>query len=687
MRTSIGNTFSSIEIPVDNDTDLLEFLARVKDEIGGLIVAQLGERGALKFYLTVKTQLSRTSTDGLEQITTPYFCSIPVIILQSTDIGDEIDIAGHRIKELLATHESQGSGFKLDFILDCQLHVATYDKIGGSSYLPLPKFVQIKRATINIKNDDLNCFQYSLLYTKLQPAVNPERVYHYKKHHDDLNMTGIRTPVEITQLKKFEQQNPDFSVNVYALNSRKASDRNSKLNLFPLYNTKERQRKYHTNLLLITANGNSHYVIIKSLSRLLAGRTAENNKAYICKFCLYSFTKQSALDAHENACSEHAAVTAEYPAEPLDILRFKNFGHTLEVPFVIYADFESILEPGNDDVSKSTRKLNKHVPCGFACLTVSSCEKYNNEQVVVYSGEDAMEKLFQHIHMEQLRINEILRVIVPIEELTPEQIRDYRNAKTCFNCGVEFSADQDDPNYAKNRDHNHMDGKYIGPACTRCNLLRKYKQATRPKKNKPATYEIPIFFHNLKGYDSHLLLEHFPALSTKERVNCIATNFEQFLTFSYRGLKFVDSYQFLKASLSTLAENLKKSGEEKFVHTRRHFPEHFDIVTRKGVYPYSYMDSFDRFEEKQLPSIECFYNDLSDMPITESEYEHAQAVWRAFDMTSMKQYHDTYLVTDIVILADIMSEFSRVCMRDYGLDPKHYISLPSFSWDFMFFKT
>ena len=88
VRTSIGNTFASIEIPVDNDTDLLEFLARVKDEIGGLIVAQLDERGALKFLLTVKTKLSRTSTGGIEQITTPYFCSIPVIILQSTDIGE-----------------------------------------------------------------------------------------------------------------------------------------------------------------------------------------------------------------------------------------------------------------------------------------------------------------------------------------------------------------------------------------------------------------------------------------------------------------------------------------------------------------------------------------------------------------------------------------------------------------------
>ena len=151
--------------------------------------------------------------------------------------------------------------------------------------------------------------------------------------------------------------------------------------------------------------------------------------------------------------------------------------------------------------------------------------------------------------------------------------------------------------------HQHLDGQYIGPACTRCNLQMKYKQATRPKKNKPATYEIPIFFHNLKGFDSHLILEHIPALTSKDRVNCIATNFEQFLTFSYRGLKFVDSCQFLKASLANLAENLKKSGEEKFVHTRRHFNEHFDLVTRKGVYCYSYMDSFERFDEKQLPSI------------------------------------------------------------------------------------
>ena len=110
VRKSINNTFASILIQVNQDIDMNEFLAQAKGEIREKISAELEEKNALKFYLNDKTQLSRTSTDGDEQITTPYFCSIPKIILHSTDIGGEIDIAGEGIKELLATYEGQGSG-------------------------------------------------------------------------------------------------------------------------------------------------------------------------------------------------------------------------------------------------------------------------------------------------------------------------------------------------------------------------------------------------------------------------------------------------------------------------------------------------------------------------------------------------------------------------------------------------
>ena len=682
VQKSVGNTFATIPIRVSENIDMKEFLNIAKDEIRTKISEELDERNALKFYIIVKTQLSRTNSDGDEQIATPYFCSVPKIILQSTDIADEIDNAGERIKELLATHEGHGSGFKLDIILDCQLQVATYDRIGGSSYIPLPKYIQSKKATVNIKNTDEKCFLFCMSYVRNPPNSNvPNRAFHYKKDLQNFNVDGLKFPLAVKQIPKFEAQNKEFSVNVYALDEIKSKTRDNKAILFPLYNTKERNRKYHANLLFITSGEKRHYVVIKSLSRLLAGRTADTSgrQSFVCKFCLYSFSSELLLKKHEVSCSEHAAVNAQFPVEPMNILKFKNHGNSLEVPFVIYADFEAILVEVDDDENKSTRKLNKHVPCGFACLTTSSCEQYNKEEVVVYSGPDCMSRFFSHLNSERLRINKILSKIIPIEELTPEQLREHKNAKKCFNCDAEFFYDHEAEVFTRAAHHDHISGKYIGPACVRCNLALKYKQSTRAKKNRPAEFEIPVVFHNLKGYDSKLILEHFPELNERERVSCIATNMEQFLTFTYRGLKFIDSCQFMKTSLAVLAENLRKSGEEKFVHTKQHFQEHFDLVTRKGVYCYSYMSSFEEFDETELPPIHCFYNDLTETHITETEYQHAKDVWAAFEMTSLKQYYDTYLATDVLILADVMTEFSRVCIRDYGLDPKHYVSLPGFS--------
>ena len=379
VQKSVGNTFATIPIQVSENIDMNEFLSSAKDEIRTKISEELDERNALKFYIIVKAQLSRTNSDGDEQIATPYFCSVPKIILHSTDIADEIDTAGERIKELLATHEGHGSGFKLDVILDCQLQVATYDRIGGSSYIPLPKYIQNKKAKVNIQNADELCFLYCLSYVRNPPNSNkPNRSNHYKKDLQNFNVDGLKFPLAVKQIPKFEAQNKEFSVNVYALDEIKSKTRDNKAILFPLYNTKERNRKYHANLLLVTSGDKRHYVVIKSLSRLLAGRTADTSggQSYICKFCLYSFSSELLLDKHEVSCLEHAPVNAQFPVEPMNILKFKNYGNSLEVPFVIYADFEAILVEVDDDENKSTRKLNKHVPCGFACLTTLSCEQY-----------------------------------------------------------------------------------------------------------------------------------------------------------------------------------------------------------------------------------------------------------------------------------------------------------------------
>ena len=86
-----------------------------------------------------------------------------------------------------------------------------------------------------------------------------------------MDMTGIRTSVEITEIAKFVKQKQEYSIVVQALNNRKDSDRDSKP--FSLYNTKERSREFQGNLLLIKSGDKVHFVVIKSLSRLLIGKT------------------------------------------------------------------------------------------------------------------------------------------------------------------------------------------------------------------------------------------------------------------------------------------------------------------------------------------------------------------------------------------------------------------------------
>ena len=111
------------------------------------------------------------------------------------------------------------------------------------------------------------------------------------------------------------------------------------------------------------------------------------------------------------------------------------------------------------------------------------------------------------------------------------------------------------------------------------------------------------------------------------------------------------------------------------------------LLTRKQVYPYDYMDSWDRFKETSLPPTTDFYNILTDSHITAEDYAQAQKVWATFKMNNLGEYHDLYLKTDVLLLADVFEKFRDTALQHYGLDPVHYITLPSFALDAMLKKT
>ena len=108
---------------------------------------------------------------------------------------------------------------------------------------------------------------------------------------------------------------------------------------------------------------------------------------------------------------------------------------------------------------------------------------------------------------------------------------------------------------------------------------------------------------------------------------------------------------------------------------------HFGLVLRKGVYPYDYMDSFDRFDETSLPSQDAFFNKLSGSTCSDTDYTHATRVWDAFGCETIADYHDIYLQLGVLLLADIFETFRKTCLDFYSLDPLHYFTTADLAWD------
>ena len=157
-------------------------------------------------------------------------------------------------------------------------------------------------------------------------------------------------------------------------------------------------------------------------------------------------------------------------------------------------------------------------------------------------------------------------------------------------------------------------------------------------------------------------------------------NQKKYMNFSINNkLSFIDSFQLLSSSLDSL---VKKLGKDDFKYLREEFDNNvLDLVKQKEFYPYEYMSDFKKFKE-QLPSKEKFYSLVTGKKICNKECEHILMVWNKLEMKTMKDYHDLYLKSDILLLADVFEKFTN-SITNYGLCPSHYSSAPALSWDAM----
>ena len=119
---------------------------------------------------------------------------------------------------------------------------------------------------------------------------------------------------------------------------------------------------------------------------------------------------------------------------------------------------------------------------------------------------------------------------------------------------------------------------------------------------------------------------------------------------------------------------------DQFVNLKKYYKgNHLNLLLRKGVYPYDYVDCMNKLYETSLPPKEAFYSKLMGEGITDDDYQHAHTVWKAFNIESMKDYHNLYNLSDV--LADIFENFRNICMNHYGFNPAWYCSAPGLAWD------
>ena len=609
------------------------------------------------------------------------------LILEGTDENEIYDeMVEEILEEIDMARDAEGSGWRFEKVEKLVLHTTRWEPVNAGSYIELPQELKNRKAIINMKNQDDKCFMWCVLRALNLKDRDNERIDNdLKSKVDTLNMEGIQYPVSLRGINRFEHLNPEISITVLGYNEEEK--------VYPLKVSKYTGCEHDIVLLLIKDGEKSHYCLVKNISALLSSQINNNDhKRYFCLNCFNSFKSPDSLDKHKEYCYNNECVKISMPP-PNTFLRFKNFRYSEKAPFAIYADFESLIKPMDNcdpDPNRSyTKKCQKHEPISFCyyieCFNNTLCKEIFNDdtkrkQLKSYiktkpEDPDAIDVFIKWLEDD---VKFLANITQKKMVFTKENEKQFNMASDCWICGEELGND-------RVRDHCHYTGCYRGAAHNSCNL--KYR--------KPES--VPVFFHNLTGYDSHLFIKKLGSSNKKETIECIPNNEEKYITFTktiitgqYTNKKgeeknktfnivFKDSLKFMLSSLGALVNNLPKNGFKNI--SKYYTPEEVELIKQKGFYPYEYMDVIEKFNDTKLPPREVFYSKLSGKGISEKDYKHACNVWNTFKMKTFKDYHKLYNETDVLLLADVFENFRNLCLKIYRLDPVYYYTAPGLAWD------
>ncbi|XP_073979968.1 uncharacterized protein [Rhodnius prolixus] len=374
--------------------DLVTFLHSIKSRLYELIKLQLEKKHALKINIVVECLFENVAGEQSDRA----FKTRNKAVYTTTDLDEFLEQEFKKLVNEMEESQLKKSGWQLVGVDGARLRINMYKPLGGSTYIKLPDAIAAKKACINPENYDEQCFRYAVLAKYVDK--DPQRVSKYKHVSHNYDFSCIAFPTPLHQIRKFEKAN-SISINVFALDEEDA--------IYPLKVT-NKELPDHRDLLLLEDGGKHHYVYIKDFEKLIRNQKTRHNGAIkVCKRCFTHFDNQHGRTAAEKLtehgiyCNDNDPVAVKLPTDE-PIIKFKNVQHQLKVNFVIYADFECILNQihtcAPSPASSYTTKYQEHIPFSF-CTYVKPSDEIDHlwltKEPFLYRGSNAAQYFLDHL--------------------------------------------------------------------------------------------------------------------------------------------------------------------------------------------------------------------------------------------------------------------------------------------------
>ena len=510
LNRALKGHAKSYEVELQDNLNPLNHFTKTRPQTESHLEDLLKTMKGFKFIETLEVTFEKDTIDSktgkrVSIYKTAFFNGKAKTITKVDDIEPELNMSRQEILNVIDKWVSEGSGWVIDRIDSHYINVTLYKPLNGSSYIELPTELRNpKKGLINIKNKDAECFRWCHIRHLNPQEKDPQRIKKEdKKMINEMNYEGIEFPVSQKHYNKVEKQN-SIRINVFGYEDGQP---------FPINISKETFED-QMNLLLITKDEKKHYVLIKDFNAFMYNQSKHKERKHICMYCLQCFSSERILANHVNNClTINGAQAINMPKHSENILKFINFHKQLPVPFVICADFEAITEKVQDckqseeiEKDKDRRSYKEayqtHEDCGYGYKVICCYDDKYSKHTRIHRGENAvykfMEKMLEEVEYCKAVIKKHFNKPLVMTEV------DEQNFKTmdgCHICGEKYT----DKN-VRVKDHCHITGKFRGSAHQECNLKLRIE---------PENIKIPVIFHNLRGYDSHFIMQQIGEIANK----------------------------------------------------------------------------------------------------------------------------------------------------------------------------